>query len=313
MSISSVSKNLMAWIDERFPISQGIFISVLVATAVFYGQIVSQSEPLEIGLKEVMSFLSCWALFLLLRILDEHKDYLEDLNNYPERVLQSGRITLLQLKVVGVFAIILQASYSVLVDQGIGYVTYYWLLTMLWTFFMTVEFFVPVWLNKNQIIYGLSHMTIIVFILAWLMQVGAGEANISELGQATLWLLLMAFFAGCSYELTRKAWGLEEEKATVTSYRRILGNQGVAIAIVLTLAVAISMSQMIVSMINPDAGLWTFIFQLAVWITVAIVLVRYVKNPSTATRKMNEAVVGVCMLIIYLMPLIVMIQLRGIK
>lgn len=313
MSFSSVSKNLMAWSDERFPLSQGIFISVLVATAVFYGQIVSQSEPLEIGLKELMSFLSCWALFLLLRILDEHKDYFEDLNNYPRRVLQSGRITLLQLKVVGVFSIILQASYSVLVDQGIGYVTYYWLLTMLWAFFMTVEFFVPVWLNKNQIIYGLSHMAIIVFILAWLMQVGAGETNISELGEVTLWLLLMAFFTGCSYELTRKAWGLEEEKATVTSYRRILGNQGVAIAIVLTLAVAISMSQMMVNMINPNAGLWTLIFQLVVWIAAAIALVRYANNPSTVTRKINESVVGVCMLIIYLIPLIVMIQLRGIK
>jgi 4-hydroxybenzoate polyprenyltransferase len=224
--------NLWAWAQERFPPSLGVFVAVLFTTGVLYGQFLSSSDTLVMGPVDVVGFGACWAVFLMLRIFDEHKDYAQDLHNYPNRVLQSGGITLRHLKILGLLTIVLQAGYSMICDDGVGMVTFNWLMVFGWSLLMAAEFFVPHWLNSHLAVYGASHMLVMPLILAWLMRVGASG---SALTASAWWLALMAFFAGCTYELTRKAWGIEEERDSVTSYARLFGTGGVAIAITTTL------------------------------------------------------------------------------
>ena len=68
MTTPTVLTNLMAWSHERFPLSQGIFVAVLVATAIFYGQFLSQNGPMVIGIKEVAGFFACWSILSLIHI-----------------------------------------------------------------------------------------------------------------------------------------------------------------------------------------------------------------------------------------------------
>ena len=307
----SSATNLLAWSRERFPPSQGIFVAVIYTTAVLYGQFLSSPDNLVMSLSDIAGFGACWAVFLMLRIFDEHKDYAQDLHNYPDRVLQSGRITLAHLKILGLLAIVLQAGYSVSCDSGVGTVTFYWLMLFGWSLLMTVEFFVPRWLNAHMAIYGLSHMLIMPLIMAWLMRIGAATASLTS---AAWWLALMAFFAGCTYELTRKAWGAEEERDSIGSYARLFGTGGVTLAITITLGIAVVASLAMVLAIVPSTSGWAwYAAPVSAWLLVAITVFRYAQRPTLEARKHNEAMVGVGMLIAYATPLLAMIVYRGIE
>jgi len=303
--------NLWAWAQERFPPAQGIFVAVLFTTGVLYGQFLSSSDTLVMGLVDVLGFISCWAVFLMLRIFDEHKDYVQDLHNYPDRVLQSGRITLGHLKILGLMAIVLQAGYSMTCDNGAGMVTFYWLMVFGWSLLMAVEFFVPRWLNSHLAVYAASHMLVMPLIMAWLMRIGASG---SALTAAAWWLILLAFFAGCTYELTRKAWGAEEERDSVASYARLLGTNGVAIAITTTLGVTVLASTGMVLAIIPSTPGWGwYAAPVLGWLAVVVAVIRYAKLPTIKAHKNNEIMVGLGMLITYATPLTAMIAYRGIS
>jgi 4-hydroxybenzoate polyprenyltransferase len=302
--------NLWGWSQERFPLAQGIFVAVLFTTGVLYGRFMSAADSFVMGWGDVAGFFACWAVFLMLRIFDEHKDYEEDLHNHPERVLQSGRITLGHLKVLGLVAIAGQGAYSLWCDGGVGTVTFYWLAVLGWSVLMAVEFFVPRWLNAHMPIYGASHMLIMPLILAWLMRIGASGEMLTT---PAWWLAGMAFFAGCTYELTRKAWGAEEERDTVPSYARVFGTTGVAVAISLVLGVAAVASVGMVQVILGSVVGWAwFVAPMAGWVLVVLSVSKYAKDPTVKARKANEAMVGLGMLAAYATPLVALIVERGI-
>jgi hypothetical protein len=305
-----VAIHLYAWARERFPLSGGFFIAVLFVTAVFYSQFLHHNEALLLTAGDIAGFIACWSVFLMLRVFDEHKDYALDLQNYPDRVLQSGRINLGHLKVLGLLAIVMQAGYSMMLDQGFGSVTYYWLALFSWSLLMAVEFFVPQWLNRHLTIYGASHMLIMPFIVGWLMQIGSAG---SDLTNDTWWLVLMAFFAGCSYELTRKAWGEDEERDSIASYARQFGTRGVAILIAATLAATMAASIGMLEVIQPSTAEWFwYLAPVISWLLTVVVLAGYARRPTIKARKKNEAMIGLAMLIAYVTPLLAMVNSRGV-
>jgi 4-hydroxybenzoate polyprenyltransferase len=79
-------------------------------------------------------------------VFDEHKDYEVDLRNHPDRVLQSGRVTLGHLKVVGAVALAVQVATCLLEDGGVGRVTFWWALTFGWTLH-----------NPNRFVFAAGH------------------------------------------------------------------------------------------------------------------------------------------------------------
>jgi 4-hydroxybenzoate polyprenyltransferase len=303
--------NLWAWSQERFPPSQGFFVAVLFTTGVLYGRYLSSAETLVLGWGDVAGFFACWAIFLMLRVFDEHKDYDEDLHNHPHRVLQSGRITLAHLKVLGLVAIVGQGAYCFWFDGGVGWVSLYWLVLLGWSLLMTVEFFIPRWLNAHLVVYGASHLLIMPIIMLWLMQIGAAGERLTA---PAWWLAGIAFFAGCTYELTRKAWGAEEERDTIGSYARVFGTTGVAVAISIVLAVAaVASIGMVRNIIGSTAG-WDWVMApLAGWILVVLSVSRYAQDPTVKARKANEAVVSLGLLATYATPLVALIAQRGLS
>jgi 4-hydroxybenzoate polyprenyltransferase len=190
-------------------------------------------------------------------------------------------------------------------------VTFYWLMVFGWSLLMAAEFFVPRWLNAHLAVYAASHMLIMPLIMAWLMRIGAAGYALTA---AAWWLALLAFFAGCTYELTRKAWGAEEERDSVASYARLLGINGVAIAITTTLGVTVVASTGMVLAIIPSTPGWVwYAAPVLGWLAVVVAVFRYAKLPTIKARKNNELMVGLGMLITYATPLTAMIVNRGIS
>ena len=150
-----------------------------------------------------------------------------------------------------------------------------------------------------------------LIIMAWLMQIGADGEGLTA---PAWWLAGMAFFAGCAYELTRKAWGAEEERDTIASYARVFGATGVAVAISIVLGVAaVASVGMVQNIIDSTVGWDWAVAPVAGWVLVVITVSRYARNPTVEARKANEAVVSLGLMAAYATPLVALTAERGLS
>jgi 4-hydroxybenzoate polyprenyltransferase len=283
-------------VHERFPLANALLFFVLYASALLLGR-ARGAGPVRVGALDVVGFLAVWSFFLLLRVLDEHKDFELDRQNHPQRVLQSGLITLGHLKVVGALCAALGLVVSLAYDGGVGRVTLAWAATMAWTLLMAKEFFVGEWLGRRLVLYALSHMLVMPLLLLWMAQMGAGASAATG---ATAPLAAMAFFAGASFELARKIRAPADERDGVDSYTKSLGLHGAPAALAVVLALCVGAFALVVRAVREDA------VPLAAWIAAGLALAGalsavggFVRRPSAKAAKGIEAGVGLAMLVVY--------------
>jgi hypothetical protein len=286
--------NVPAWMMERFPPDHWVMFFVMYATALVAGRFLSSSGELAMGGLDLLGFGAAWCFFLMLRVFDEHKDYELDLLNHPGRVLQSGRVTLGHLKVLGVLSIGVQGGASLLMDGGLGGVTHWWLVVIVWSSLMAKEFFVGAWLEKRLVLYALSHMVVMPMALLWMAQMGAGATELPlEVGL----LAGLSFLSGAAFEVTRKAKGAEEERETIDSYSRILGPRGAAVTVLLLLLGSTVLLALLIRGAFDGAASWPWYVGLtAILGPPLFTLSRYMAGATARTRKGNEAAVGMAML-----------------
>ncbi len=300
----------LGWMNERFPFSHGILFFILYATAVTAGRLSTNPETIEFGLREVIGFLPAWCFFLMLRVFDEHKDYELDCQNYPDRVLQSGLITLGHLKVAGGFAIATQFAGSLWLDQGFGLITYWWLATFAYSLLMAKEFFIGEWLEKRLTLYAVSHMVVMPIAMMWFAQIGAGASMLTpEVGL----LAGLSFLSGGSFEVTRKLRGPEEERDEVQSYTQVMGIKGSTTFIFVLLMGSAGVQAGLLHWIFQGApAFWWYLLLLIGPAIALITLVKFAKEPSAKTRKANEGSVSLAMLLSYVVVVSAIIAKAGI-
>lgn len=311
-----------AWLAERFPLANGILFVVLYLTVAVLVRAVTQTGEIPFSWFDLWGALLTWSFFLLIRIFDEHKDFDKDLLNHPQRVLQSGLIRLRDLKHVGLLAMLAQLATVLWLDAGLGLdagfdgmmaggVTAAWLALLAWLLLMGKEFFCGEWLEKRLTLYAVSHMLIMPFLVAWLAQLAQPG---SGLNVAVWGVSVMALFSGFAFEITRKTWGPEEERDTIDSYARIFGIP-LAITVISLLLLAMVAAQALLVALLVAAPL----VQLAAWGVIALValaslwaLQSFRRSPSAATRKRNEAAVGLATLLGYLVVTLAVMLSRGV-
>lgn len=293
---SPLAQRLAAWFSERFPLANGILFVILYLTCALLAR--HSYGAIAVSLVDLIGALVCWSYFLLLRIFDEHKDYQLDLHNHPQRILQSGLITLLHLRVLAVIAIASQISWSLYVDDWqVGAATLAWIIAFVWTALMGKEFFCGAWLEKRLTLYAFSHMLVMPLIVWWLLNLGASGVSLNA---NVLLLMLVAFVSGFCFEITRKTRGSEEERPTVDSYSRIYGHQGAA-NIILALILLLSGLQIALLYQLSEAMPWIAIVVIALMTAlVAQGLLGYKQAPTAAARESNEKRVALLMLSGYL-------------
>jgi len=303
-------KHLVAWMNERFPPSHGVLFFVMYATAVLFGRFLAREGGLTVSIVDVVAFVAAWSFFLMLRVFDEHKDYDLDLQNHPDRVLQSGRVTLGHLKVLGVFAIVAQAGVSVWLDGGFGAITTAWLVVIVWSSLMAKEFFVGEWLDKRLVLYALSHMVVMPMALVWMATIGAGDMPLTaDVGL----LAALSFLSGAAFEVPRKTKGPDEERDTIQSYSQVWGPRGAA-SIIAALLVGQAWFEVLLLRLVLDTPHWGWYVGLAATFVLPVYAVgSYLKEPSTKGRKLNEGGVSLAMLSAYVLLLAAVISERGIE
>ena len=291
-------KNLPAWANERFPL-QNFVLFVVVAFA--FG--ILGRDLAVFSLNDVALFASISSFFLLVRILDEHKDYEVDLKNHPDRVLQSGKISLDQLKLVGVVTFLIPLGYSLYQSQTNSYVLPLFGVTMAWLGLMTKEFFLGEWLEERLPLYALSHMLIMpLAALWWLALAQSPDSTWVPFANPTFDLAVMAFafFGSAAGEVVRKARGRDEDP-NLASYSAFFGFKGTSLLVRVLSGLTVLMTMMIVHSLTGLNG--TFIL-LATPLLVtlglqATHLARYASNPTEKSREKNEGLFALMLLACY--------------
>src|SRR5690606_5018273 len=110
---------------------------------------------------------ACFALCLfslLLRVMDEFKDYQDDLKNFPERPLPSGRVLKSDLKVLGWLCVAGGFGLSLWEVHVAGYA----LVVLLFSYFMLKWFFREAEIRASLPLALLTHHPIVLLHFAYL-------------------------------------------------------------------------------------------------------------------------------------------------
>ena len=304
----TLPKRILAWMDERFPFANALLFFILYLTSAVVARSTLEGE-ISLSLLDVASCIVTWSLFLVIRIFDEHKDYELDVKNHPQRVLQSGLITLKHLKILGVISVAVQVMWSLALDGfTFGAVTISWLIMFVYLCLMGAEFFCGEWLEKRLTLYALSHMLIMPLIVYWLANLAVPGV---ELSAPLIIMMVLAFVSGFCFEITRKTRGPEEERDTVDSYSRIFGTKGSAY-VVIGLIFGMLATQIALIHFLGATPVWAYgIALVAMFFMSVSQVIKFIKEPTLKGREKNEAAVAINMLAGYLIVMIAVFVENG--
>lgn len=298
----------LAWMHERFPFANALLFFILYLTAAAVVR-AGMNQDIGISLQDLISCLVTWSFFLLLRVFDEHKDYALDCQNHPQRVLQSGLITLKHLKVAGIISIIAQISWSLWLDKGIGATSGAWLMMFVWTCLMGKEFFIADWLNRHLTWYAVSHMLVMPLIVWWLANLAIPGVTLSL---PLISLMSLAFVSGFCFEITRKTKGPEEERDSIDSYSRIFGTRGSAVVVIGLVTIMVLNQLWLIDLLAGNYPWWAVVILVAFYALSLRQLTSFLRAPSAAARGKNEAMVALTMLAGYAVLIGVALASHGI-
>lgn len=214
-------RRMAAWANERFPLAAtGAMLLSLYLAALVYGRALTQEGAVELSPGDLGAFLAVWGFFLMIRVLDEHKDYERDRVAHPDRVLQRGLVTLSQLRVLGAAAVAVQLAVSLLADGGIGAVTLWWLALIGFVALTAREFFVGEWLDRRLLLYVLAHLPLWSLAVTWMVQMGARP---SSLPASAAWAAVLGFLLPWGADLARRIAPADVQGPGATSYADSLG------------------------------------------------------------------------------------------
>ncbi|MDR1321218.1 MAG: UbiA family prenyltransferase [Gracilibacteraceae bacterium] len=235
----------------------------------------------------------CW--FMLLRVADEHKDYLDDCAYRPYRPVQRGLVSLRELRRIGVALGLIQIGLSLWIDSRL-------LLTLgavyFWFALMSAEFFVPAWLKARPTLYLLSHMIIMPFIdlyatsVEWLPRGG-------HFSPGLLFYMISSFCDGTVVEVGRKLRAPENEEYGVDTYTQIWGPRR-AITVWLVCLTLSGISTVLAGFLVRVGFLLLAILSVLYIFAVAAAL-RFASSPTPANAKFFTVFPGVWMLVMYCM------------
>ncbi len=288
--------HFMMWIHERFPLSNAPFFFLLFIVS-YAVAAAAEKKPVFFSWNIIAGCLISWSCFLLLRIFDEHKDYLIDCTYHPGRVLQRGLITLRHLKIAGIACIVLQLVISMAADKGSDSPALAWGVMFIWICLMGKEFFLGSWLNQYLTLYAMSHMLVMPLIIWWLANVAVPGVVLSAPVKI---LMLLSFIAGFIFEITRKYKGPDEERENIPTYSSLYGIKTVFVILALLISVMLLIQIWLLYTTIGHVSSLSIIPLVVFYLLSLYQLTSFLRYPCARNRKRNETIVGIYMAVGYL-------------
>jgi 4-hydroxybenzoate polyprenyltransferase len=303
-----MNAHLRDWARERFPLANGAFFALLYLLALFVGRS-SRPGPIEVSWRDVPGLIALWLFFLWLRVLDEHKDFEKDRVAHPNRVLQRGLVTLKDLRVLGGITLVIQLAVSVWLDGGVGPVTGWWLVALVWSLLMAKEFFVSHWLRRHIMWYAFSHMVVMLALVGWVAMMGSPNAYHAP---ATWMLAVLVYASGLAFEMGRKMRAPDDEHPLADSYTQALGVRLSSVLLSLVVGLVSVLTLVTTNIVDGRIPSFMILAAVAGVILAVFVIEQFRQRPERRAATRLEAGVGVSILTMHGALLATVIQLRSI-
>ena len=281
-------RRLFAYLAERFPLlGHGVLIAAYYSSNQFLARTLTRpGEPMHYDVSTVLGMLTLLCFFFHLRVFDEHKDYAEDCVHYPQRVLQSGVITLRDLKVLGGVCIAAEIVLSGL--RGPAALAA-WGAAFVFSLLMLREFFAREWLKRHFLVYAVTHLLVMPFLSLMVFSFATGRWP----WEAPLWFGVYAwvgFFVTFNWEVSRKIRAPEDEVEGVETYTRIFGTYGAAYLVLLLRVIDTGL----VALVGWHLGLspWFYAALVALFLVCLVGFFQYRFNTTRKTAKRMETYAG---------------------
>lgn len=208
-------KRIGIYLNEMFPLS-AIAGSILTAVAVQLTYLrlydLKPTSMLHIYVPAlVLTFIS-----LLIRIMDEFKDYQDDLTNFPERPLPSGRVKKNDLVALGLFCVMMTLFLSMTSTK----LLIWSMITLVFTFLMLKWFFIEAIMRKSLPLAFITHHPIVLFNFMYLL-IACMEMNPAVTLEKAIYILPVCLIF-TNWEIVRKIRAPEQE-TSYTTYSKIFG------------------------------------------------------------------------------------------
>ena len=287
-------KRLFIYQKERFPfLKNGLLIFMLTISTMGLFRVIQQRNYFPSVCEIFIVFIIIFIYFLQLRIADEFKDYEEDSKYRAYRAVPRGLVTLKELRNVGIFAFLLQILLIILFNKAM---LIYFFIIYVYFFLMTKEFFAPLWLNKHQGIYMISHTMIIILFHLFVILYDL-EMSIKIIFPYVIIFLLIGFFNGMCIEVGRKIRAPKDEENGVTTYSKIWGIRNSIFILILIEIITFILCIVVAKKINFFFPIF-FVLLVLIFITV-IIGYKFIKKAENG--EIFEKLSGIWILAVYLM------------
>lgn len=221
-------KRIAIYLSEMFPITS--FIGTMLTAFAF--QLIYLrlfSLPPQFHIQMLMSGFVITGVTLLIRIMDEFKDFEDDLRNFPDRPLPSGKVLKSDLKFLATLCVA-----TILIPSLLNKNLFIFsLLTLGFTLLMLKWFFIENKMRKSLPLAFFTHHPIVIFNIIYLL-LGMIETY-SELDWSKAFFILPLALVFTNWEIARKIRSPEGETA-YTTYSKIWGpRKAISVSIVLQL------------------------------------------------------------------------------
>jgi 4-hydroxybenzoate polyprenyltransferase len=226
-------KNFWAYLQERFPpfVNGLLILSYFTANYLLARGAVWPSEPLHLSWRYAAGCFVLLLMFFHMRVIDEHKDYEQDLIVHPNRVLSRGLVTLTQLRYLGWASVAIELILSLLMGWP-TFVGCLILLALSWLVYK--EFFLGRYFAQHLIINALVHMIMMPAYSLFVFAVATDHFSWTAPGVVFLYAWV-SYGVGLSYELARKTRAPHDERPGLITYSAVIGPYPSAFGVLLAL------------------------------------------------------------------------------
>ena len=283
---------------ERFPVLvYGLYVFCIVFATFCFFNYYWEMYYYE-WIKLIPMFIVALLQFLMVRIVDEFKDYEEDCKYRPYRPVPRGLIKLKELKILFIICIIIQLILTITCSQnGLLY------LIILWVFFalMSKGFFIKKILDKHLLLeVTLDELILpimVLYLANFIPQIYSSTdfaiTNSIIMADSNVWkILVMAYIISWIVEVARKIRCKEDEENGVKTYTAILGITKATILLFLLETLLMVVQGIILGQKN-------YIWIVALYILVNIPNILFIKKKTRKMAKLAELFANIYIAIVY--------------
>ena len=270
---------------ERFPVVvYGLYIFCIVFAIFCYTSTVFDNvgEPNFILL--IPMFVFAFLQYLMVRIVDEFKDFEEDSKYRPYRPVPRGLVTLKELKVLFVICVLIQIAIAFVFNKENML-----LLFGFWLFFALFckDFFIKKFLDNHILLTVVIDEFLIVFLGLYL------ASFVGEINSLVIYILLMVYFVSWVVEIARKVRCKEDEEEGVKTYTAVLGI-GKTIFVLFIIEMLLMLLQ--VNILGNEHLLWIVLL----YAVTDIINILFAERKTKKYAKLVELSANVYIVIMYL-------------